>query len=130
MSRGKLSPAQIDELVQLRERGWSYPRIKAHFSAQGIQISVGAIGWQCLKEGADAPPGFWNEPAPRRSIPALRSGHLVRPFSEAEDEQLLAFEAQGLNYTEIGRRLGRKPNVIRGRLLTLARHQSRAEALA
>ena len=57
-----------------------------------------------------------------------RNGFAVRHFTPEEDDRLLALEAEGKTYTEIGRLMNRKPNSIRGRLMTLARREARAEA--
>ena len=58
-----------------------------------------------------------------------RGNHVVRRFTPEEDALLLTLEAEGLSYTEIGRRLERPHTSISGRLMTLARHEERrAEA--
>ncbi|WP_339543485.1 hypothetical protein, partial [Pseudomonas sp. JAI120] len=59
--------------------------------------------------------------------PYNRGGHIVRPFSAADDALLLTLEAQGINIAEIARRISRKPNSVKGRLMTLARRDARAE---
>jgi hypothetical protein len=56
-----------------------------------------------------------------------RSGHLVRRFTEAEDEQILVLKERGLTNAAIGRRLKRAPHSILGRLMTLARQDARRD---
>lgn len=124
-----LTDAQIDEMARLRERGWGVQRIADHFMAAGTPISAGSINWQCLMAGADRPAKFWPKPTKVRAI-VQRNGHVVRAFTAEDDAKLFDFEAQGLGISEIARRLGRKPNSIRGRLLTLARRDARREAMA
>ena len=51
----------------------------------------------------------------------LRDGRLVRQFTEAEDDLILAMEGEGLSPNAIGRRLGRNPQSIIDRLAALAR---------
>jgi hypothetical protein len=51
----------------------------------------------------------------------------MRGFTDQEDRRLLELEAQGLTYTQMAQRLGRKQNSIRGRLYTLARREERVE---
>lgn len=121
----RLSEAQLAEMAALRERGWSCGRIGLKFGLSGD-----VIYWHCLRLGADPP----NLRA--RVLPATATGprtmkrgnHVLRRYTPAEDRQILALDAQGKGDTEIGRALGRKPNSIRGRLMTLARHDARREA--
>ncbi|RUN77292.1 hypothetical protein [Sphingomonas sp. TF3] len=124
--RRRLSDDQIDEMARLRERGWSSERIAAHFGEQGVSISANAINWQCLRVGADAPLKFQGR-CTQPTEPYNRGGHIVRPFSAADDALLLTLEAQGINIAEIARRISRKPNSVKGRLMTLARRDARAE---
>lgn len=121
-----LSDQQIDEMCALRERGWSAERISQHFAATGTKVSPGSIHWQCLQHGADVPKRFRKAShAPHRAY--QRNGHPVRPYTAEDDAKLLELEAQGLGMAAIGRAIGRKPNSVRGRLLTIARQQARAE---
>jgi len=124
-----LSDPQIDEMAELRERGWTLRQIARHFSAKGTPVSEGSIGWQCLRVGADLPPER-RRPGAFPACLIQRGGKPVRPWTPAEDEQLLALEAQGTSLNAIGRAIGRKQNSVRGRLMTLARHQARAEDAA
>jgi hypothetical protein len=59
----------------------------------------------------------------------MRNGKAVRRFTPADDEKILSLSLAGKSDTEISRALDRRPNSIRGRLMTLARHQARAERL-
>lgn len=121
-----LSDAQIDEMCELREKGWGIDRIAAYFTAQGTPISGKAINWQCMKNGADAPPrlrGRHTQP----TAPYRRGNHIVRPYSSEDDALLRVLDQQGFSVAVISRRMGRKPNSIRGRLITLARMDARAE---
>lgn len=120
-----LSDQQIDEMADLHERGRSYRQIVNHFRAAGVHISAGAIMWQCLRVGADIPPKQRKRFGPGRPIPCIGRG---RTFTEAEDLAILRMESEGLRRSEIARRLGRAPNSVLGRQLTLARHAARAEA--
>jgi DNA-directed RNA polymerase specialized sigma24 family protein len=52
----------------------------------------------------------------------------VRRFTTEEDDWIVEYELRGYSHAEIGRRLGRKPNSIKGRLATLARREERALA--
>lgn len=124
-----LSDAQIDEMCDLREKGWGIGRIAEYFSEQGTPISPNAINWQCMKAGADAPPklrGKHTQP----SGPYLRGRHIVRPYTPEDDTLLRVLEMQGFKIAVISRRMHRAPNSIRGRLLTLARMDARAEDVA
>lgn len=123
MARRRLSEAEIARIVELREAGWGYARIAAEMGC-----SANTITWHCLRHAADPPrPGrCWagvKGPAVMR-----RGNHVVRRYTPEEDERLLAMEQEGLGVCEIARRLGRKPNSVIGRLMTLARRAERAEA--
>jgi hypothetical protein len=122
----KLSPGQLDEMGALRERGWSPARIAQHFSALGTLISEGAISWQCMRIGADAPPRLRGKSHPSQA-PYTRNGHQVRPYTPTDDAKLLEMEAAGATLAAMCKALGRKNNSILGRLMTLARQQARAE---
>ncbi|HEY0149878.1 MAG TPA: hypothetical protein VGB70_12855 [Allosphingosinicella sp.] len=124
-----LSDTQIEEMCRLRERGWSPKRIAEHFTAAGTKISGSAINWQCMKNGADAPPRLRGRPH-QKSAAYQRNGHVVRPYSEADDALLRVLDMRGVKIGEIARRLDRKSNSVRGRLLTLARRDARAEEAA
>lgn len=129
MGRRILSDAQIDEMAELRERGWSIARIARHFTARGTVVSAGSISWQCLRVGADLP-AERRKSGYSRSVTIVRGGSPVRSFTEDEDRRLLELEARGASRSEMASALGRRNNSIRGRLYTLARRDARAEEAA
>lgn len=121
----KLSDQQIVKMAELREQGWSLRRIANYFAARGTIISQSALGWQCLRVGADLPPERQGRNFTPKQI--VRNGCLVVPFTPEEDNRLLKLEAAGATHSQIGRELGRRQNSIRGRLMTLARADARRE---
>jgi hypothetical protein len=122
-----LSDEQLDEMVELRESGRSIQQIADHFTALGTVISAGSINWQLTRLGIYGPKGLGRLPQARSDF-VRRAGHTVRLFTPEEDEQLLELEASGENYSAIAKKVGRKPNSIRGRLYTLARREAAIEA--
>lgn len=116
--------ARIDAIAELREeKSWSYRRI-----AEKLCISEGYVSWLCLINGIE-------KPGPRRPVGPVgagsfetRNGHMIRRFSDEEDQRLLALEASGASYAEMARTLGRARNSVIGRLATLARRDARAES--
>ncbi|WP_030540583.1 hypothetical protein [Sphingobium sp. DC-2] len=121
-----LSDEQLAEMAELRERGWGLTRIAEHFTDAGTPVSRSTVNWQCLRLGADAPPRLrGRQTAP--SAPYWRGGRSCRPWTDAEDRQLLRLEASGVSATDMARRLGRANSSVRGRLLTLARRDARRE---
>lgn len=121
MPRARLSADDIAIIVELRENGWSVPRIARKFC-----VSRGAIDYHCLKHGAE-PPKTLTRPAALLNGPQVifRNGRPVRRFTEDEDRKLLQMEEAGASLSEIGRHLGRKHNVVSARLMTLARREER-----
>lgn len=129
MAKRILSDAQIEEMAELRERGWSCQRIADYFTANGTPISVGSVNWQCLRVGADAPPplrGTLTQP----TVTYQRNGRVVRPFTAQDDALLRVLDMQGIKISVIARRMRRGANSIRGRLYTIARRDARAEEAA
>lgn len=126
MSGRKLFDRDYDRLAAMREEGKSYEQIARVFGC-----SAKAISWHCLRLGAEPP-----KPAPLRlnyhlEHPVMKRGnHIVRAFTPEEDARLLQLEAQGLGYIAMGKAIGRKQNSVRGRLMTLARREARAEQSA
>lgn len=124
MSKPSLTDREIDTIIEMRERGASYAVI-----GRKLGRSEKAVSWHCLRLGVDPP-----EPPPLRPdwhlrCPvAVRGNHRVRAFTPDEDRRLLEMEAQGLGYSEIGRALGRKPNSVKGRVMTLTRRAERGVA--
>jgi hypothetical protein len=121
-----LTDGQIAEMSALRERGWSCARIAEHFAAKGTRVSQGAVAWQCLRAGADAPLRLRGRSHPAAQ-PYMRNGRQVRPYTASDDVKLLEMEAAGSTLAAMSKALGRKNNSILGRLMTLARQQARAE---
>jgi len=117
-----LTDAQLDEMCELREAGKTVRQIVRHFARQGIKVSGGSIDWQCLRLGAFRPgislPGLY------AARPCRRASGEVKPFTPAEDRQLLAMRKANAKYAEIARRIGRRENSVRGRILTLARYEA------
>lgn len=122
MPAPKYSQETLDEAARLRETGLSLTRI-----AEQLSMSPGAVYWHCLRLGADAPKA---KPLSARALgPAemRRGNHVLRRFTAEEDARLLEMEATGARVFEIARALKRKPNSVRGRMMTLARHEARQE---
>lgn len=111
----------IDTIADLREqRGWTIKRIADH-----LGCSQGAVSWQCLINGIEKPGEHKFAPPARPGAVCVRGGHEVKRFTVDEDKRLVALDAEGLSHSEMGRRLGRRPNSVRGRLATLARLEER-----
>jgi hypothetical protein len=126
MAKRRLTDEQLEMMAELRERvGLSYARI-----AKELKCSEGAVSWQCLKLGIEHPVPRRPGPKPPALTVIVRGDYVIRLFTPEEDEQLLALEAAGLTLSEIGRRLNRRWNSCRGRLMTLARREARLEACA
>lgn len=122
MKSRPLTDDQKIRIEELREdRGWSHERI-----AKDIGVSTGAVSWHCLINAIEDRTG---DPQPVRKINSpetyLRRGFIVRAYSAEDDRNLVAWEKAGVSYAEMGRRLGRKHNSIKGRLCTLARRAER-----
>lgn len=118
-----LTPEQRERIADLREKRWNIPSIAAE-----IGCSEGSVSWTLLIQGVDIHEDRPLPPVPTEPVIYSRTGYAVRRFTQAEDDQLLALEAQGLNLHRIAIALGRKRNAIVGRLATLARRDARAEA--
>ncbi|WP_225206267.1 LuxR C-terminal-related transcriptional regulator [Novosphingobium huizhouense] len=114
----RLTSEQIDDLVERRERGWSYQRLARRYG-----VSPGAVHYQCLKHGAISPRQRRHPVPTEPRVDGVRAGKPQRRFTADEDRALLAFEAQGLSYAEIARRSGRALTSVRIRLMTLALHE-------
>lgn len=128
MGKRILTDTQIDLACEMRERGLSCQQISHYFNSQGVTVSAGSISWACLTRGADLPPDRRKPSRPSQKTSTYsRNGHVIRTFSTSEDTLLRVLDLQGFRVSVISRRMGRKPNSIRGRLATLARHDARAE---
>lgn len=121
MSAPKLRPEQYDEIAEALEAGETRQSIARRYG-----VSVGLVDWTGLRLGADVPRERRGE-IPEKQEPYQRNGVKVRPFTPEEDEIIELWSLAGIGITEIGRLLGRRHNSVRGRLLTLARHQARKE---
>lgn len=125
MPARKYSDELLEQAAEMRERGLSYAQI-----GRDLGMSIGAVSWHCLRLGADSPNTRSNTQAPASPMVMARGNHVVRRFSEDEDRRLLELESQGLRICEIARLMNRKPNSLRGRLMTLARIDERREQSA
>lgn len=93
-------------------------------------ISMGSLNWNMLRLGADKPDA---KPLPARAPgpPIVRRGAFeVRHFTADEDRRIQERSVEGWGNTRIGREIGRPANSVKGRLMTLARHEARREAAA
>ncbi len=124
MAHRKYSDHQITSAADLREQGQSIDKI-----AQRVGMSASSVYWHCLRLGADSPRA---KGMPRNvgNMVVKRGNHVVRRFTPEEDRQIVQMEADGCRLSEIARKLGRRRNSILGRLMTLARHEARAEEAA
>lgn len=118
----KYSDELLAQAAAMREAGQSYAYI-----SERLGMSVGSVAWHCLRLGADRPdakpiPAQWSGPAVMQ-----RSGHVVRRFTADEDAVIQKMALAGEKVADISRRLARPPNSVLGRLMTLARHEARAE---
>lgn len=123
--RPNLTQAQKDFAVEKREAGWSHERI-----ARAIDRSAGAVAWHCLALAADPPNARPIDKTIRGPLVVMRSGKPVRRYTPEDDAQLLELALAGNTHSQIGRVMKRRPNSIKGRLMTLARHEARAEKLS
>lgn len=123
MSARKYSDDLIDEAARLREKGMSCAAI-----AKRLDMSVGAVSWHCLRLGADSPNTTANAPAKMHHSEVKRGNHIVRRFTPEEDQLITRMDMRGASLAEMSRATGRRHNSIRGRLMTLARHEDRKES--
>jgi len=111
----KLSPEQIEWACRKREAGWSTEAI-----GRALNVSAGAINYQCLKNGAFSPRQRRTEtPAARREYRG-RDGRTFRTFTPEDDEQLLKLRASGMMIHRIAEATGRANTSVRMRLMLLA----------
>lgn len=116
-----MTPAQCEKIADMRERGKSYRQI-----GLAIGLSPGAVSWHCLRQAIEPP-----NPRPPSSVivgplEVKRGDHVVRRFTPEDDALLLALHNQGFGIRTIGKRMGRRDNSVRGRLMCLARRDERA----
>ena len=116
----KYTQAQQDRAAEMREAGATYTRIE---KVTGIKAT--SAHWICLKLGAHPPHA---RPARTRGpMVTTRGGHVLRRFTPEEDALIQKERTRGASVSEIARQIGRKPNSVRGRLMTLARHDALKE---
>lgn len=123
MPARRFTPEQHEQMAEMREKGRTYGQIALAFGC-----SESTAYWICLKYGADRPGSQPLEPRARGPEVVQRNGRAVRRYSAEEDAQLLALASEGKGDSEIGKLIGRRPNSVRARLMTLARHEARSEA--
>lgn len=122
MPAPKYTRDQTQTAADLRERGWSCDRIAAK-----LDMTRGAVAYHCLRQGADVPPSQRTK-TPNNTVKRMRRGnHVVRRFTPDEDAKIVDMACRGIGPSAIGRVIGRPHNSIKGRLMTLARNQERAE---
>lgn len=124
MAKRRLTDADYQRIVEMRERGCTYEQI-----GRAIGCSAKAVSWHCLKLAIDPPKPRPLRPDYHLQRPIVKRGnHVVRAFTPEEDARLIALERQGMSTNAIARALGRRWNSVRGRLMTLARREERAGA--
>jgi hypothetical protein len=115
---GKLSHDQVQQIAELRERGWSYGRLSAKFG-----VSAGAIHYQCLKQGAVSPKTRGKMDVSRQPLIHAKDGRTQRRFTPQEDERLQELDMAGHGINRIAEMMGRARTSVRIRLMTLALHE-------
>jgi hypothetical protein len=128
---GWLMPARkypdklIDEAARLRETGMSAKAI-----GKRLGMSASAVSFHCLRLGADSPNTVGNIPDPKGPMVVARGNHQVRRFTPEEDRLLIDMDVAGAKVCDMAKKLDRKPNSVRCRMMTLARRETRAELAA
>jgi transposase-like protein len=123
MTRRRFTKADYERMAEMREAGKTQGQI-----ARAFKCSRSEVSWYCLKLGAEPP-----NPRPLRldyhlTHPVVKRGkHQVRAFTPEDDERLLALECMGVRVSAIAKELGRTPNSVQGRMMTLARRAARVE---
>lgn len=118
-SNSALYVDQMAEMVEQRVPVWRMAH-RLGLSQQQVIYRLRATG---LDPRVDQP----LPPVPTEPVILQRKTGLLRKFTQAEDDQLLALDAQGLTLTEIARVMGRRPGSVRARLECLARRAAREE---
>lgn len=123
-NRRKLNADQVEQIAELRERGWSYGRLARKFG-----VSDGAIHYQCLKMGALSPRSRGPSATAPSQPPIIASdGRTQRRFTAEQDAELQRLSMEGRKIREICEITGRAPTSVRMRLMTLALHDEFASA--
>lgn len=121
----KYPDAILEEAAALREKGLTFPQIE-----QKLGIPHKIAYFHCLRLGADSPATATDTRTPGGPMQYKRGNVTVRRFTPAEDERLLQLELSGMRICDIARKIGRRENSIRNRLMLLARKEARAERAA
>ena len=110
----------VDQIAELRESGKSYAWI-----GRKLGMSNGNVNWICLKYGFEK--ANRRDPLGARGpLRMMRGNHVVRRYTPDEDAKIIEMTLAGDNTTAIARALGRKPQSILARKMTLARIEERA----
>lgn len=128
-TRCQLEPHIVDLIGDMRERGLSPRQIVLRLSAMDVKMTAAGVQSLCLSRGFDLPASFRKPPKDETQQGTLytRGGRAIRTFSSDEDLLLRQFDAEGLSFAEMGRRLDRHPDSVRVRLIRLALHDSRRD---
>lgn len=115
-----------DKAISLRENtGLSIKAI-----ADRLGINRGTVAYWCTIDGVDPPPALRRKNtlvwAPKAAA-FLCGGILRRHVTPEEDKTIMEMYVEGKSLTEIGRRIGRSPNVVHYRLARMAREEARRE---
>lgn len=121
----KLSDNQVATIVALRESGHTYSHI-----ARSVGCTLSAARYHCLQHGAERPGKSRIIAAPEVARTFNRGGKDVRQYSQEDDALLRALRMQGLSMPRIARRMRRTYSSVRGRLITIARHDMLQEDAA
>jgi DNA-binding CsgD family transcriptional regulator len=126
MRRPPLTPEEREAIATLRgDQGLSFRKI-----AKLLGVSQGTVEYRCMADAIERP-GTLPLTRPYNGPMIMRRGDFqIRRFTPLEDDWLLTLEGKGLRPCEIARKLGRRPNSVKGRLMCLARRDERAIARA
>lgn len=116
----KYTEEQINQVLELRERGLSYGQV-----AIKTGVHYKSVQRYCLHNGVDAP----GEPMIHKGPPEyFRNGKKVTFFTPEEDALIVKWDMEGMFRSEMAKRLNRAPSSIKNRLASLARQEARKEA--
>ena len=113
-----ITDAQLEAAIDMRLRKKTIPQI-------GLKLGVkpNTIDYHLRRLGV-FPPGWVHRGAEQSRKGYERSGHTVRKFTPEEDALIEKLDQEGLGYSAIGRRIGRKANSVRARLTALANREA------
>lgn len=114
----KYDEEQVRKAIAMRESGISCRVIGAE-----VGMTEQSVEYHCMLLGAETPTNRKNGRKPRPIKPYERNGRQVRPFSKAEDQQLIAMRIAGEKWGTMAEKLQRPRSSIRNRLLLLSLHQ-------